>query len=140
MQRIRTIIWRFLSPLFLSTRDVLLDLKIIRHKGRQEYHVGWLRPDRAIRDFEKHLIKIGFGNHAAAWIDEDEILALRKLDSFRYQYHIRLYRDGEVKGHYEVTPEAGVWNHFLEWEMEPRREDFLKFVGEWITEPKPLRV
>ena len=132
MESIRKFAWRFLHPVFPYVRDSLLSIGILRHSGRQEYVLGRLRGDRTPEEFAKHLTSLGFSNHAAAWVDDDELLGLRKLDGFRYQYHIRLHHDYEVRGHYEVTAEAGLWNHFLEWEMEPKRKEFLRMIGEWI--------
>jgi len=139
METFRKKFWKWLGPFFILLRDILLKLRIIHHHGRQEYHMGWLKPERNIVPFKLFLLANGFSDSAPAWIDEDEVIALRKLDGFRYQYHIRVYGDGEVKGHYEVTPEAGFWNHFLEWDMEPRREEFLNIIGDWIQAPEYRR-
>ena len=132
MQQIRESFWRFFGPFFIAVRDLLMKVGLMHHHGRQEYHLGWLKAGMSVQDLDHLLASLGFKNHAAAWIDDDEILALRKLDGFRFQYHLRVYKDGEVKGHYEVTPEAGFWNHFLEWEMEPRRDEFLQMAGKFI--------
>ena len=84
-------------------------------------------------DFLQYLIDNGWWNHFIAWTDEDQIISLRRLESFTWQYHLRIFRDGEVRGHYEYTPEAHPKWHLQEVGMEPRSEDFKKFLGDWVA-------
>lgn len=68
-----------------------------------------------------------------AWVDKDEAISTRKLDGFDFQYHLRVFKDGEVRGHYEKTPERHPIDHFLDRGMEPRRKEFLEILGDWIV-------
>lgn len=114
-------------------RDVLLFSGIIRHDLRQDFPIGMLAPGRKVEDFLKHLERHQFGNHFIAWKDEGEAVSVRRLDGFERQYHLRVHHDGEVRGHYEYTPESHPLLHLREVSMEPRREDFLAWVGDWVT-------
>ncbi|HYD91475.1 MAG TPA: hypothetical protein VEA37_08315, partial [Flavobacterium sp.] len=116
----------------------LMKAGLIWHKkGRQNYHVGWLAKGKTLEELKQHLHdKWGFGNHFIAWVDEDQVLSWRKLMDFKDQYHLRVYKDGEIRGHYEFTPEAHPIEHFEEKGEREAKEDFLKFLGEFASEEK----
>ncbi len=124
--------WRVITPVFPYVRDGLLELGIIHHTGRQKYPLGWIRHGKNKQELIEHLARNGFSNHFVAWVDADESVSLRKCDGFHSQYHLRIFNDGEVRGHYERTPEAYPFAHFLERMMEARREEFLEILEEWI--------
>ncbi|MEI6281082.1 MAG: hypothetical protein WCP17_03765 [bacterium] len=130
--------WDFIYSFFLPTRRFFLKTGLIWHKkGRQKYHVGWLAPEKNLIGLKKHLHeKWGFGNHFIAWVDEDQVLSWRKLTDFEDQYHLRVYSDGEICGHYEFTPEAHPLEHMEEKGEREAREDFIKFLGEFVVEKK----
>ncbi len=128
--------WMAMRPLHPFLRDTLLRLGVIRHVGRQDYVLGTIAPGRTLKDFLAHLYRFGFGNHFIAWVDEGELIGLRRLDGFERQYHLRVFADGEVRGHYEFTPEYRPVAHFREEGMEERRPDFLGFLGDWIVPPR----
>ena len=138
--KIKQKIWRFFYRFFLPLRGFFLKIGIIWHKkGRQKYHVGWLAPGRTLKGLKKHLHeKWGFGNHFIAWIDEDQVLSWRKLTDFADQYHLRVYKDGEICGHFEYTPEAHPLQHLEEKGEMNKKEDFLKFLGEFVTQEKHI--
>ena len=79
-----------------------------------------------------YLLSQGFANHFIAWKDDDQVFSLRKCVDFERQYHLRIFSDGEVRGHFETTPEAHPTMHMKEIGMEARREDFLRYLGDWI--------
>ncbi len=137
-QRIKKNIWKFLYPMFPWVQKHFLKWHLVWHeKGRQPYHIGWLAPGKTLQDLEKHLHeKWNFGNHFVAWTDNGQVLSWRKLENFDLQYHIRVFQDGEVRGHHEYTPESKPVDHFIEINEEPRIEDFKKFLGEFIVEDK----
>jgi len=86
-----------------------------------------------VEDFVEYLGTQGFFNHFIAWRDSGEIVSVRRPVSFEWQYHLRIFADGEVRGHYEYTPESHpVW-HMREVGQEERREEFLEFLGDWIV-------
>jgi hypothetical protein len=124
--------WKTISPGYLFGRDMLLKFNLIHHEGRQDYRIGKLAPGKDIEKFLKHLAARGFANHFIAWKDDGEIASLRHLQGFAWQYHLRIFKDGEVRGHYEYTPEAHPSLHFREVGMAARKNDFLNFCGDWV--------
>ena len=102
-------------------------------KRRQPYHVGWLHPNKSLADVKRHLSSKGFGNHFVAWEDTSQILSWRKLASFDEQYHIRIFNDGEIRGHYEYTPESAPLRHFFSTKFNPKHYDFLHFLDGYIV-------
>ncbi|KKS05218.1 MAG: hypothetical protein UU58_C0001G0078 [Candidatus Nomurabacteria bacterium GW2011_GWA2_41_25] len=131
-------IWDFIYSFFLPFRKILLKAGLIWHKkGRQKYHIGWLTPGKNLEGLKQHLHdEWGFGNHFIAWVDEDQVLSWRKLTDFQDQYHLRVYKDGEICGHFEFTPEAHPLEHLEEKGERETKEDFLKFLGEFAVERK----
>jgi hypothetical protein len=127
-------IWKAVYPHYEDIRDTLLKLGVIwpRNSGRQPHLIGTLAPNKKIGGFLKHLESQGFGNNFVAWEDSDELAGLRRPDGFHYQYHLRIFKDGEVRGHYEFTPEAHPIRHLGYRHMKDRRDDFLFFCGDWI--------
>ena len=113
---------------------------LVWHKrGRQKYHLAWLAPGKTLEGLKHHLHKEwGFGNHFIAWVDEDQVLSWRKLTDFQDQYHLRVYSDGEICGHFEFTPEAHPLEHLEERGEKEAKEDFLKFLGEFAVEEKHI--
>lgn len=137
-QTIKKDIWRHLYKIFPWMQEHLLKWHLMWHeKGRQPYHIGWLAPGKTLKELENHLHnEWGFGNHFVAWKDNGQVLSWRKLESFQKQYHIRIFSDGEIRGHYEDTPEDKPVAHFVEIEEESRIEDFKKFLGNYIVAKK----
>ena len=130
--KIKYYFWKFIVfPVFPYVRDLLLRLRIIYHSGRQPWHIGFLAPGKKVEDFETSLIDKGFSRNKIAWIDSDEVLSLRLVDSFEHQYHIRLFKDGEIRAHYEQTPEIHPIGHFFESVFEAKTEEFKKYIGNW---------
>ena len=126
--------YRFFSPL----QSFLLKDGIIHHDAkRQKYHIGWLAPGKTLEGLKLHLhSKWGFGNHFVAWTDTGQVLSWRKLTDFQDQYHLRVFEDGEIRGHYEFTPEAHPIEHFIEKGEIDKREDFLKFLNDFVVTDK----
>lgn len=131
-------IWHFIYKFFPTFQKVLLKLHLIWHDGdRQRYHIGWLAPEKTLEDLKKHLHeKWSFGNHFIAWQDKAQVLSWRKLADFQDQYHLRVFSDGEIRGHYEYTPEAHPIEHFEEKGEREAKNDFLKFLGDFVIQEK----
>lgn len=132
--------WNFIYSFFLPARSFLMKLGIVWHKkGRQRYHLGWLAPGKNLEQLKQHLhANWGFGNHFIAWVDEDQVLSWRKLLDFEEQYHLRVYKDGEIRGHFESTPEAHPFGHMEEKGETEKREDFMKFLGTFVVREKTI--
>ena len=134
--RFKYAVWRLYTPFHPMVRDTSVALGIVRHddhypEGRQPYVLGKLAPGVTVQDLVADLISKGFGNHFIAWKDRGQVVSLRLVDTFKYQYHLRIFEDGEVRGHYEFTPECHPVLHMRD-EWEERREDFLGFLGDRI--------
>lgn len=129
--------WRVYTPFHPYIRDLALSLGIVKHEGRSErFPVGSIAPHSSIDKVVEYLIAQGYAYHKVAWEDEGEIVGLRKVVNFEFQYHIRIYVDGEVRGHYEFTPESYPLLHLYEVGQEERREEFLELLKEHIIEYK----
>lgn len=139
MDRVKAFVWACIAPVFPYLRNGLVKLGVLRHNFRQPFLIGWLATGRSIEGLRQHLASQGFANHFIAWIDRDETLGIRKLVDFHKQYHLRVFKDNEVRGHYEWTPESRPFDHFFEVGMEERREEFLRFLGDWIVQQKNTR-
>ena len=137
-QKIKKTIWKHLYRYFPWVQKHFLKWHLVWHeKGRQPYHIGWLAPGKTLEELEKHLHnEWGFGNHFVAWKDNGQVLSWRKLENFDNQYHIRVFKDGEIRGHYEYTPESRPIEHFTEINEQPRFEDFKKFLEDYAVKKK----
>lgn len=136
--KVKQKIWRFIYKFFPTLQRDFLKWHLVFHKkGRQKYHIGWLVSGKTLEGLKKHLHeKWGFGNHFIAWGDDCQVLSWRKLMDFQDQYHLRVFSDGEIRGHFEYTPEAHPLQHFEEKGERECKEDFLKFLGDFVTEKK----
>jgi hypothetical protein len=102
------------------------------HTGRQEFLVGTLHPSRTARDLAFYLVEKGFGNHFVAWKDSGELVSLRKTSGFARQYHLRIFKDGEIRCHYEYTPECHPFLHMIRVGFEDRSPEFKDILQGWI--------
>ena len=123
--RMKYYFWRFYTPYHPTIRDSITALHVVRNRGRQPFLLGKVATDYSIEELVSFLIKKGYAYHHVAWVDEGEVVSLRYVENFAYQYHIRIFEDGEVRGHYEYTPECYPLLHLLDIGREDRREEFL---------------
>lgn len=135
--RLKYIFWRLYTPFHPLVRDGALMFGIIEHAGRQNFFLGHIAPSETIRTFVSSLTKYGYGNHFIAWKDEGEVISLRHIVDFDHQYHIRIFEDGEVRAHYEYTPESHPIWHMTEVGCERRREYFLQLFGNRLVTDRP---
>jgi hypothetical protein len=126
-------IWKLYTPFHPYVRDFATAIRVVSHEGRQDFLIGKIDPTREVRDLVAHLVDQGFANHFIAWKDTDELVSLRKPDGFRNQYHIRIFIDGEVRCHYEYTPEYRPIQHLIQTGFEERTEEFKAILGDWIV-------
>ena len=136
--KIKQRIWHFIYKFFPTFQKAFLKLHLIWHKDkRQRFHIGWLTSGKTLEELKNHLhTKWNFGNHFIAWRDSEQVLSWRKLEDFNHQYHLRVFYDGEVRGHYEYTPEGHPLKHFSEKGEDFHRKEFLKFLGDFVTQKK----
>lgn len=131
--------WKFYTPFHPFVRDTALALRIVsleskvrRWGKRQNFLIGNIAPNETVESTVLFLIDKGYGNHFVAWEDDGEIVSLRYAENFTRQYHIRIFNDGEVRGHYEYTTECYPLKHYYEVGFEDRREYFLDLLGDKI--------
>lgn len=131
-QKIQKRCWEFLYPVFPLLEGFLNPL---RFRRRQPFLLGWLHPGRSLEDLRKHLHREwGFEHVVPAWTDDGQVLSWRKRISFEYQYHVRVFGDGEIRGHFEYTPEAAPLKHFFEIGQEMRAEEFRRFLADHMVD------
>ena len=125
--------WALVYRLYPHTRDFLLWTGVLKHVVRQPYRLGFLHSNQTVEGFRAHLHRHGYHENPMAWIDPEEVLNMRKLINIHYQYHVRVFPDGEVKGHFECTPERHPIAHLNEIAMLPAREYFKTLLKDWLT-------
>ena len=133
--RYKFFIWRYVLTPFLFPLRVYLK---IFHMQPERWTLGHLAPGRTAVELRAHLLAQGWEERFLSWLDQGEVVNLRLRSSFEMQHHLRIYRDGEVRGHYECTPEAHPYRHQAEIGMEPRREEFFKMLEGWIIQDENL--
>ncbi len=131
--RLKYLYWKLYTPIHPYIRDIALRARVVSHGGRQEYLIGTLVPDISLEDFVAFLISHGYGNHFIAWKDDDELISMRYSEDFKTQYHLRIFSDGEVRGHFEFTPEYRPYRHLKKIGQEDRREYFIGLLKDWIV-------
>ncbi|MEK7602380.1 MAG: hypothetical protein AAB472_02750 [Patescibacteria group bacterium] len=127
-ERLRYFFWGIITPFHPYFRDGLTALGLLRHNFRQDFLIGHVREGQSLQELIGHLIGQGYGIHFIAWRDTGEIVSMRKVDNFKYQHHIRIFEDGEVRAHYEYTPECHPILHMREIGMIDRTPEFLELL------------
>lgn len=130
----KSLLWNIIYTLYPPVLRVLEKLKI--HNTCQPYHLGYLDERYTELELRRLLEKEGFEDAILAWKDPDEILSMRKIDNDVFQYHIRLFADGELRGHYEYSSEGNPWGHIREKCFEPREEYFQSILGDFLISQK----
>lgn len=133
VHRIKYYFWYYYTPYHPTVRDGVIALSIIKNRGRQPFLLGKIAPHLSIEEFVSFLVENGYGYHRVAWEDEGEVVSLRKVNDFAFQYHLRIFEDGEVRGHYEYTPECYPLLHLWDVGREDRRQEFLELLEGKIT-------
>ena len=134
--RAKYLFWKAYTPYHPLVRDAVLRFPFVHREGRQDYLLGTIAPGQSMREFISYCVERGYGNHFVAWHDEGQVVSLRYVEDFVYQYHLRVFEDGEVRGHYEYTPECYPLSHLLDVGMEDRRDVFYQHLGDRV---RPLR-
>lgn len=125
--------WRKFAPRYRPLINTLVKYHLLYHKGRQRYAIGRLAPGKTTAELQNYLHAQGFEHCLLAWVDEGEILSLRKVDQEVFHYHLRVFKDEEIRGHYEYMGEHYAIRHVLEWGLESRTEEFKHMLEGWIT-------
>lgn len=140
MKKIKNRFWTFINNNFSKIENLVFGLGILKKdKGRQPYHVAWLAPGKSLEDLKFYLhTEWGFGDHFVSFNDKGEVLNWRKLLEGEKQYHVRVYKDGEIRGHLEYMPEYRPMDHLEARGETEAKEEFLKFLGEYAVYEKFL--
>lgn len=123
--------WKVIYIIWPPVLRLIEFLKI--HNSRQKYLLGHISSNNNKETLTKLLLDQGFELDIIALRDPGQVLGMRKLDTPLYQYHIRLFEDGEIRGHYEYSPEAKPIAHSFETGIEPRKDFFEKFLVEYLV-------
>ncbi|MFZ5391242.1 MAG: hypothetical protein ACOZAJ_03145 [Patescibacteria group bacterium] len=135
LEKIKRLAWKLFEPVFPSVRDLWVHLGFIKHNSRQPYLIGQLKSGLTEKDLRQKLTAAGFSNDYLAWIDPDEILNMRKVVNIIYQYHIRLFLDGEIRGHYEYTAESHPFKHLYDKDMSDGRDYLYPLIQDLLELP-----
>jgi len=133
---LKTFFWWFEAPIHPYIRDGLLALHLIHHHGRQPFHIGYLAEGKTAEQFRAYLItQRGFEDHFPCWLDDGETVDLRFRQNFDWQYHLRIFSDGEVRGHHEYTPESKPISHLMDRESTACTREFMYLLGTgWVEQ------
>lgn len=102
------------------------------HKKKQEFSRGFLDRKYPLSEVHRHLLNKGFEPPLLAWKDSEEIISLRLKDKDLFQYPVRIFKDGEVRAHYEYAPEEKPWGHILEKHFTAEEEYFNSLLEKYI--------
>ena len=131
--QIKKVFWFFIQPIHPYLRDGLLALKVIHHNGRQPFVLGYLAPGKKAEDLRNFLItQKYFEDHFPCWNDDGEVVDIRFCENFDWQYHLRVFNDGEIRGHHEYTPESRPIAHLKDKNSTAHTKEFLEFLEGWI--------
>lgn len=108
-----------------ATRRALETFRLVRN-NRQPFLIGKLKDEVTAERVITHLKYTGFDHTALAWQDHGQIASLRKLIDQERQCHIRIFNDGEVRGHIEYAPETRPIAHLLERHFVPLAAELLE--------------
>lgn len=128
--------WSLYTPIHPFLRHALTAISfdvVDQEKEKwQDFVLGKITPGLSVKEFVDFLVSKGYGNHFVHSKHDGEIVGLRHVENFYYQYHVRIFKDGEVRGHYEHTPESHPFRHIRERGIEDRSEYFYELFGDRI--------
>lgn len=103
-------------------------------REKQPYLLGRLKEGITPEAAKLHLLKQGFFSNRIAYFDPGQTHSMRRLDETLpdRQYHLRIFSDGEIRGHYEYTPEDKPWKHLRDEILEKREADFAPWIKDII--------
>lgn len=83
-------------------------------KDDTEYYLFKLRQLVNVDEIQNRLAEHGWQLHYKGYVHEGQVCQWRKVvNGGKYEYHIRLYEDGTVTGHFSLTPEKGFIRHLF---------------------------
>lgn len=134
----KKIFWKAFSPFFPTIRDAWVAMGLVSHEVRQPYLYGKLKNGLTPHDLKNILHAAGFKNDYVAWVDPDEVVNMRKVVDLIYQYHVRLFIDGEVRAHHEFSAESHPFKHLYDVGMTDGASYLKTLLAEVVEElPSP---
>lgn len=103
---------------------------IFEPNGRQPYIVGRLKRGINFDKIKKRLEMFGFEKPKLEWRDLGQIFSARLMEG-DWQYHLRIFKDGEVRGHLELAPKHPL-RHITARTRQPCPSFFLILLNEFL--------
>jgi len=131
--------WRFTGKTKLAhwgfprLRRIVLYYGILTHSGKQRFYICKLNK-KLLKKFADYLKKKGYEKDRYAWVDSGELFSLRKINKKIYQYHIRIFKNREIHGHYEYAPDRRPLKHLESTNLRRKRKYFKKLVRDFKKE------
>ncbi len=98
-----------------------------------DFKLGKLKSTIQLKEFKAFLHRRGFERNHLAWVYDHEVLNVRKRLLNGRQYHIRVFKNGAVKGHYEYSPEHSPLKHYWCERIEARKNEFKNLLGGFLV-------
>ena len=105
--------------------------KVGIHSGRQDFLIGKIDIEQ-LPAIKKNLQTRGFEDCILSWKDTDEILNVRKTEFQEFQYHLRIYDDGEVRAHWEYSSEGSPFGHIFNAKVIDKKEYFQDLLQDFL--------
>ncbi len=115
-------------------RWLLTSVKIV-DTSRQPFLIGKLCSIEMAAHMIAQLKIEGFEHIHLAWEDAGQVATLRKLLNDERQLHLRIFEDGEVRGHVEYAPESRPFDHLLERHFVPPEASLIAPLQFYLTIP-----
>ncbi len=123
---------KFWKIVYITYPHILRVLeKLHFHHYRQKYHVGFVKK-KDIHKIKKYLLKQGYEPAILAWKDPGEMISMRKIDKEVFSYHLRIFKDWEVRAHYEYASEAKPLYHITEKVFMPKERYYKKLLRRFL--------
>ncbi|HEY4477809.1 MAG TPA: hypothetical protein VJB09_00860 [Candidatus Paceibacterota bacterium] len=127
------------NSFFKKIQKYLQRAGLMKSPGRRPYHVGWFASGKTLEDLRLYLhSEWGFGGCDKEVKDKEIVLSWCKITDNHEEYFLRVYRDGEIRGHFEKLPVTGVLEKPSEMGEKEAKEQFIKFLGEFSVEKKNI--
>ncbi len=127
-------LWTLMKPFWPPLRWIMRVFGMKPFGARQPTQLGYLAPNKTPEQFRQFLKSIGFRHDPFAWRDDNEVFGLRNRLTFKHQQHVRLFSDGEVRGHQEITPEFDDVAHLKD--KGKNFGDLEVLLDDWLTQTK----
>jgi len=123
--------WNIAYAVQPPVRKVLQALGM--HKVRKPYLLGFIDSSKySLADLENHLKSVGFEKAKLAWKEPGEVQSVRRVDGLKFPWHVRVFDDGEVRGHYEYSAEKHPVRHLQGKVYHDDKKFLLSLLGDYV--------